>query len=133
MSGLKMYRELAVKYNLDLKVVLVACLFYLSAYLGYFLAFDSNTGLPTWPPSGIAFALMILLGRGAWPGIMIGSLLANLMAFWNGVGLTAPVIISLSFLIATANTIEALVGNLLVKVWISDDYPFRNTKNAFRF
>ena len=132
MSGLNIYRKLAVKYDPDLRIVFVACLFYLSAYLGYYLAFDKTTGLPTWPPSGIAFALVILLGRKAWPGIMIGALLSNLMAFWNE-GLTPPAIISLSVLIATANTLEALLGNLLIKEWVRDDYPFRNTRNAFRF
>src|SRR5690349_14016913 len=75
--------KLPLKYAPDLKIVLIAFLFYLSAWLGYVLTFQGTTALPTWPPSGIAFALIILLGRTAWPGIMIGALLANIMAYWN--------------------------------------------------
>src|SRR5688572_22939521 len=83
MRTLLMEPKLLVKYAADMKIILVAFLFYASAWIGHFLSFDGTTALPTWPPSGIAFALIILLGRNAWPGIMIGSLLANLMAHWN--------------------------------------------------
>jgi signal transduction histidine kinase len=125
--------KLALKYTPDLKIVLIAFLFYLSAWLGYSLTFKGTTALPTWPPSGIAFALIILLGRSAWPGIMIGALLANIMAYWNNGTLPVPTVIIVSSLSAIANTVEALVGNFLVKQWIQDDYPFKNTANAFRF
>ncbi len=113
--------------------MLAAMLFYASACLAHVLAFKNTTQLPTWPPSGIAFALIILLGRSAWPGITIGSLLANLMAYWNSQVVSPQALIALSALIAIANTIEALIGNLLVKRWIGDDYPFTNARNAFRF
>jgi signal transduction histidine kinase len=125
--------RLVVKYNPDLKIVLIAFLFYLSAWLGYILTFEGTNALPTWPPSGIAFALIILLGRSAWPGIMIGSLLANIMAYWNNGSLPVSAVILVSVLTALANTSEALVGNFLVKQWIKDDYPFKNATNAFRF
>ena len=125
--------KLLVKYGPDLRIILVAFLFYGSAWLGYFLTFENTTALPTWPPSGIAFALIILLGRNAWPGIMIGSLIANLMAYWNNSILPSHAIILLSSFTAIANTTEALIGNFLVKEWIKDDYPFRNARNAFRF
>jgi integral membrane sensor domain MASE1 len=118
---------------LDLKIIGVALLYYLSARLGYFFEFENTTALPAWPPSGIGFALIILLGRSAWPGITIGSLVANIMAYWNDPSLPAQTIITISSMIAVGNTIEAILGNYLVKVWIKDDYPFKNTKNAFRF
>jgi signal transduction histidine kinase len=125
--------KFVVRYNPDLKIVLIAFLFYLSAWLGYILTFEGTNALPTWPPSGIAFALIILLGRSAWPGIMIGSLLANIMAYWNNGSMPVQSVILVSGLTAAANTCEALVGNFLVKQWIRDDYPFKNATNAFRF
>ncbi|MBL0742422.1 MASE1 domain-containing protein [Chryseolinea lacunae] len=125
--------KLPLKYKLDLKIIGVALLYYLSARLGYFFAFEGSTALPAWPPSGIGFALIILLGRSSWPGITIGSLVANVMAYWNDPHLPAQVIIGMSSLIAVGNTVEALLGNYLVKVWIKDDFPFKNAKNAFRF
>ena len=122
-----------LKYIPDLKIILVALLYYIFARLGYFLAFDNTTALPAWPPSGIAFALIILLGRSAWPGITIGALVANIMAFWNNPGLPAQTIITISSFIAIGQTLETLTGNFLVNAWIRDKYPFNHAKNAFRF
>ena len=128
-----MVDKLSLKYIPDLKIIGVALLYYLSARLGYFFEFENTTALPAWPPSGIGFALIILLGRSAWPGITIGSLVANIMAYWNVPSLPAQSIITISSMIAIGNTLEAVLGNYLVKIWIKDNYPFRNAKNAFRF
>jgi signal transduction histidine kinase len=125
--------KLPLKYQPDLKIIGVALLYYLFARLGYFLAFENTTALPAWPPSGIAFALILLLGRQAWPGITIGSLVANIMAYWNNPALGPQAIITISSMIAVGNTLEAVVGNYLVKVWIKNDFPFEQAKNAFRF
>ena len=128
-----MIGKLSLKYHSDLKIIGVALLYYLSARLGYFFEFENTTALPAWPPSGIGFALIILLGRSAWPGITIGSLVANIMAYWNDPSLPAQTIITISSMIAVGNTIEAVLGNYLVRIWINDNYPFKNAKNAFRF
>lgn len=128
-----MISKALIQYKTDFKVVGVAFLFYASAYLGYALTFQSTTQISTWPPSGIAFALIILMGRSAWPGITIGSLLANLMGYWNDTELGVQSLILLSGGIAIANTVEALIGNFLIKRWIETDYPFTTTKNTFRF
>jgi signal transduction histidine kinase len=125
--------KLLLKYNLDLKIILVALLYYFSARLGYFLAFEDTHALPAWPPSGIAFALIILMGRSSWPGITIGALVANIMGYWNNPSLPPQTVIAISSFIALGHTLEAVVGNSLVKRWIRDDYPFSNTRNAFRF
>lgn len=125
--------KLLLKYHPDLKIILVAVLYYISARLGYFLAFHDSTALPTWPPSGIAFALIILLGRSTWPGITIGALVSNLLAYWNSDSLPPQTIITISSFIAIGHTLEAVLGNFLIKKWIKDDYPFMHARNAFRF
>src|SRR5882762_9586344 len=125
--------KLPLKHTIDLKICAIALLYYLFARLGYFLAFEHTTALPTWPPSGIAFALIILMGRSSWPGITIGALVANIMAYWNAPNLPPQTIIAISTTIAIGSTLEALIGNNLVQAWIRDSYPFKNTKNAFRF
>lgn len=122
-----------LKYLPDLKIILVVLLYYASARLGYFLAFENATALPAWPPSGIAFALIILLGRSCWPGITIGALIANIMAYWNQQALQPEVIIAVSSFIAIGHTLEALIGNFLIAQWVKDSFPFSTTKNAFRF
>lgn len=125
--------KLPLKYSHDFKIILVALLYYLAARLGYFFAFENVSELPTWPPAGIAFALIILLGRQTWPGITIGSLVANVMAFWNSPTLPPETIIIISSMISLCSTVEAVIGNYLVKYWIKSDYPFKTTKNTYRF
>src|SRR5258708_35669289 len=112
-----MYIKWPLKYTVDLKICAIALLYYLFARLGYFLAFENTTALPTWPPSGIAFALVILLGRSSWPGITIGALVANIMAYWNEPALPPQTIIAVSSTIAIGSTLEALTGNNLVQAW----------------
>lgn len=133
MSQLLTQSKLTLKYDLDLRIILFAVLYYIAARLGYFLSFQDSTALPAWPPSGIAFALILLMGRVTWPGITIGALIANVMAYWNTGELPAQTVISVSSCIAIGHTLEALLGNFLVKGWIKDTYPFRNARNAFRF
>jgi signal transduction histidine kinase len=125
--------KLSLKDYTDLKILGVAVLYYFSARLGYYLAFENTTALPTWPPSGIAFALTILLGRKTWPGITIGSLVANLLAYWNNPALPTHGVILISSGIAIGNTVEPVLGNLLLKFWVKVKYPFNSAKNAFRF
>ena len=125
--------KLPLKYKLDLQIIAVALLYYSAARLGYFLAFENSTSLPTWPPSGIAFALIILLGRSAWPGITIGALVTNVMAYWNNPSLGTQAVITISTFIAIGNTLEAVMGNYLVKSWIKNPYPFGHARNTFRF
>ena len=125
--------KLPIKYSLDIKIAFVAVFYYAAARMGYFFAFDGSNALPSWPPSGIAFALLILMGRQVWPGIMIGCLVANLMAQWNQPNLPPQTIILVSTIVALANTLEAAIGSYLVRNWIKSEYPFTRTKHAFRF
>lgn len=123
----------SLRKNLDLKIVIVAAAYFLSALLGYYLAFDGSDFLPAWPPAGVALALLLLLGRKSWPGITMGALLANIMAFWNVQEAPPQMIIILSTVVALAYTIQAILGNFLIKKWINDPFPFLKTTNAFRF
>ncbi len=133
MSALNLKRKLSLKYLPDFKIVLAAVLYYLAARLGYFLAFKDTTDLPAWPPSGIAFALIILLGRSSWPGVALGALVANILAYWNNKDLGQESILAISSFIALGQTLEVLAGNYLVKVWIKDSYPFKRAIDTFRF
>lgn len=125
--------KLSLKYKPDLKIIGVALLYYLSAKLGYFFAFEKTMAMPAWPPAGIGFALLILLGRAAWPGVTIGALLANVLVYWNTPNVPASAIISSSTIIAIGNTLEPLLGCQLLKRWIKDPYIFNTPRNAFRF
>ncbi|GAA5039616.1 hypothetical protein GCM10011506_39060 [Marivirga lumbricoides] len=122
-----------VKYNQDLKILLVALGYFLFARIGYFFVFEELYFLPTWPPSGLALAFIVILGRRVWPGITIGALLANILAYWNTSDIAPNSIILLSALIAAVHTLEALLGNFLLKKWIGKSQHFAKTTHVFRF
>lgn len=117
----------------DIRIILVATLYFLSAYLGLILAFKDPISSPVWPPVGVGFALVLLLGTRTWPGITIGSLLAYMLVFWSkdiGINLVS---IQAFILIAVGNTIEILVGYLLTRKFIDEGDFFSRTANTFKF
>lgn len=122
----------ALKYNRDIRIVFVAGAFYASACLGYWLSFDGKTALAIWPPAGVAFGLILLMGRASWPGITIGSLLSGLTAYLTD-SVPAQSVIAVSGFTALAHTVEALIGGWMMKTWVRDPYPFNTSKKAFRF
>jgi signal transduction histidine kinase len=132
MSFLPVEFKSVLKYNRDLQIVGVALAFFAAACLGHFLTFESKAVLPTWPPAGVAFALLILLGRQAWPGVTIGALLAGILSFWT-TSLPVESLILVSGFTSLAHTLQALLGYWLVKHWIRDDFPFTTSRAAFQF
>ena len=128
-----MQLKFQLKSNRDLQIIMVALAFYVSACLAHFLSFKGTDALAVWPPAGVAFALVLLLGRQVWPGITIGSLMANLMSHWNDGSLAVHTVILVSAFIAIVHTTEALIGNWLVRYWIKDRFPFKSSKAAFHF
>jgi signal transduction histidine kinase len=125
--------KLVLKYSTDIQIGIVALLYFASAWLGHALAFTGTTALSVWPPSGMAFALLVLMGRSVWPGITIGALAANLLAFWNMQGMSQQALIGISVCIALGQTGEALTGRVLLTRWIKDSFPFNRTRDTFRF
>jgi len=59
------------------QIALLAALYFLSAKLALALAIPPGYATPIWPPSGIALAALLLAGTRLWPGVWLGSLLAN--------------------------------------------------------
>jgi integral membrane sensor domain MASE1 len=76
------------------------------AKVAFALAFVQTSIAPIWPPSGIALAAVLLLGRRAVPGVALGALLVNA---------STPVPLWVSAAIALGNTLEALAGAWLLR------------------
>ena len=57
--------------------VLLAGVYVAGAKAAFALAFVQTSIAPIWPPSGIALAAVLLLGRRAVPGVALGALLFN--------------------------------------------------------
>src|SRR5258706_5313581 len=111
----------------DFNVLLVALLYYLSAEVGFFLAFDYSTSPSFWPPAGIALAMTILYGRRVWPGIAIGSLIIAAKSFWFGSIDSVQVLMAVTMIVATGSVLEALAGEILFRKLVGKTYPFSTT------
>jgi signal transduction histidine kinase len=119
--------------SIDIRIILVAVIYFLSAYFGLLLAFRDPITSPVWPPVGIGLALILFLGVRTWPGITIGSLIAYMLVFWlNGIEINSGTI-QASIIISIGNTIEILLGRYLMIRLIKDKDPFTNTYNTFVF
>lgn len=57
---------------------LVAVAYYLGARLGLGLVLVGHSVTPLWPPSGIAVAALLLLGRRVWPAVAVAAFVVNL-------------------------------------------------------
>ena len=91
----------------------LALLYFGSAKLGLQLAFSNESVTAIWPPTGIALAVLVLWGRGLWPGVLLGAFLANV---------TTDVPVYTAAGIAVGNTLEAVVG-----AWLLERFGFRPT------
>jgi PAS domain S-box-containing protein len=111
-----------VKRGLALLGLAVAYL--LAARLGLTLAFVNASVTAVWPPTGIAFAAVLVLGYGVWPAVFAGAFAANL-ATAGGV--------ATSLAIAAGNTLEALLGAWLVNRFAGGRRVFEDARNIFRF
>lgn len=86
----------------------LAALYFATGRLGLSLAHFQENATLIWPPTGLSLAALILFGRRAWPGVLLGALAVN-----TSIG-TPP---GASAAIAVGNTLEALLGWwLLVRV-----------------
>jgi two-component system cell cycle sensor histidine kinase/response regulator CckA len=87
-------------------VALLALVYFSSAKLGLLAAVAHGVVSSAWPPTGVALAALLLGGVRYWPGIAIGAFLLNA---------TAGVSVAGAAGIAVGNTLEAVIGALLLQ------------------
>jgi PAS domain S-box-containing protein len=87
------------------EVVALAAIYYAAARLGLRYASIGHSISLVWPPTGLALAALIVLGRRAWPGIAAGAFLAN-------AGTPVPLVTAAA--IAAGNTLEAVIAAALL-------------------
>ncbi|WP_317204145.1 CHASE domain-containing protein [Janthinobacterium sp.] len=114
-------------------LALFALLYFGAARLGLLLAFEDSNASPVWPPSGIAFAAVLLYGYRLWPAILAGAFAANLAEFaanhvapgWSGT--------LVALVIAAGNTLEALLGAFLMLRFAGPERPLAHLHNIYKF
>src|SRR5207302_11205175 len=95
-----------------------------AAYAGLRLASINPSATAVWPPTGIAIAACLLIGRRAWPAIFAGAFIVNL---------TNAGSLATSLAIATGNTLEAVLGAYLIERFARGRDAFVRAPDVFRF
>src|SRR6266480_7218722 len=99
---------------------LLAAVYFVAGKLGLRLAFVNISASSVWPPTGIALAACILWGYGVCPGIFAGAFLVNITT--QGTAATC-------LGIAAGNTLEALVGAVLITRYAGGCRAFDRPRN----
>src|SRR5882762_4218078 len=105
-------------------LILFFCTYFIAGKLGLRLAFFNQSATAVWPPTGIAFALLLFLGYWAWPAIFVGAFLVNLT--------TAGTILT-SLGIALGNTLEAVIAVYCIKKFSRGLHTFDSISDIFKF
>lgn len=115
------------------EVIGIALLYFVVARLSLLLAFGQTNASPVWPPSGIAFAAVLLWGYRIWPGIMAGAFFSNVVVFLINKAAGVAVITTASFFISIGNTLEAVTGGILLHHLIGIRNPMDRVQDIFKF
>jgi len=107
------------------RIGMLACAYFITARVGLDCAHYQDNATLVWPPSGIALAALILFGVRLWPGVFLGTLALNLStAHLGGVA---------SLAVATGNTLEPVVGALLLNRFASFRPTFERVRDVIVF
>jgi diguanylate cyclase (GGDEF)-like protein len=102
----------------------LAAAYFAVGELGLRFAATNATATAVWPGAGIGLAALLIFGAGAWPGILIGSVLAALTksdGFATALG------------VAIGSSLEAVVGYYLVKRFANGKQVFERAQDIFKF
>ncbi|MBI1203594.1 MAG: PAS domain-containing protein [Rhodopseudomonas sp.] len=105
-------------------LIIVGLAYFVLAKLGLQLASINPSASPIWPPSGLALAAVLLGGPKFWPAIFIAAFAAN--------ATTAGTLVT-STIIALGNTLEAVVGGVLIARWSGGSDTFASPARVAKF
>jgi PAS domain S-box-containing protein len=105
-------------------ILLVAATYFVSAKVSLLVAIPPGYASAIWPPSGIALAALLLGGTRLWPGVWIGSLVANLTVEGN---------LLVSLVIATGSTLQAFTAATLVERHLGVPRRFERVQEVLLF
>jgi signal transduction histidine kinase len=107
-----------------LTIGIVGVAYFIAGKLGLTLASINASASPVWPPTGIALAVLVILGYRTWPAILLGAFLVNLTTAGN---------VATSVGIAAGNTLEAVCGAALVNKFAGGIHAFDRAQGVFKF
>lgn len=119
----------------DFRIILLALIYSIGAWIGFQLSFTMPLNIPIWPSAGIGLAFLIILGKDSWPGISIGALITQIFFYWNTDAYSPQYMIAHTALTVSGVTLQAILGNHLYNKLVASSQiiPFSKSRDAFRF
>lgn len=115
-------------------IVILALIYYGTAEISRHLATTPQSVTPVWPPDGFAVAAVFIFGSRISPGVLIGSFLANIWAFFDGNSWYSAITSILMVLgIAIGTSFGSGIGNYLLRRSIKEKNPFRRLNDVYKF
>src|SRR2546423_9037854 len=106
------------------QIVGFGALYFGCGKFGLSLATLNASASAVWPPTGLALAVLLLLGYRLWPGIFLGAFLVNITT-QGGIATTLG--------IACGNTLEAVVAVWLLRRFANAGRAFEHARDLIRF
>jgi len=103
-------------------VIALSIAYFLTAQVGLLFAIPPGNATAVWPPSGIALAVLLLAGHRFWPGVWLGAAMADL---------TTDISFAAVAVIATGNTMAAVLGAWLCRRFLDCQTLFGRVRDAF--
>jgi PAS domain S-box-containing protein len=107
-----------------LQFAAAAIAYFLLAKLGLGLASINPSATPVWPPTGLALAVVLLLGYPFSLAIFLGAFAVNIMTAGT---------VATSLAIASGNTLECLIGAYLINRWSDGARTFESPVSIAKF
>jgi integral membrane sensor domain MASE1 len=107
-----------------LHILALALVYFVTAVFGFSLNSYSQIATLIWPAAGISLAAILIWGSRLWPAIFLGAFAVHL---W----LSETVWIAMG--IAVGNTVEALIGALILKRLLGFHNSLDRVKDVFVF
>jgi signal transduction histidine kinase len=116
------------------RTLLVAAAYVVAGKLALLLAIPPGYATAVWPPAGIALGALLVLGKRAWPGVFLGSVLTNVATSFDSSSLASSMLtLAPTAAIGIGAALQAYAGAALITRFFREQLRLNNEREVFGF